>query len=407
MKAANVLVPSWPRHHLGVALAVPLAVVGLLVLAVAAPGWLGWPTATNTHALFPFLFGAPLLAAVQAYESARQEQHAVAATWVARTRRVKLRENGRCLAGAWLAATLCALTWYLVARIATAMNPLGQAQASLRPILGYLALVLLAIGVGHLIGKLRLRAAVSSATAFVTMLLVALYGTQYGNSSPEYVIAPEPLLALGISAVVVTVAALISPLDRRWGIAHALLPLLVVVVVTASTVGRASVVLRPDADGVCAGEDGALVCVWREHEAALVPLTDIAESIREVAPATMPIPERLQEFGLDGTANASYSLNLTNSDVHHRPSLTTAYVLALSNHVFAGRGNSDEGRAARVALEALLAVAAEPDLTDGQAARGLLYQDDVARARAVVASGKPSTAAYAEELFARATQDLE
>lgn len=411
MSASWVRFPHRPRHHIGLIVAMPLAISGVLVLVVAGPSWVGWPTATNTLALLPFIFGAPLLAAGQAYESARLEESAVAATWVVRTRRVRLRENVRCLAGSWIAAAVCAVTWYATARIVTAVNAHGHARASLRPVLGYLGLVVLVIAVGHLLGKLEAHLAVVVAIAFVIALATSIYTTQYANTDPALVIPVLPVAVLGVGAAVGTAAALLAPFGSPRGIVSVGIAAIVaagpmIAGMTAASSGE-QVVLRSDADEVCAGDDGTTICVWREHEAALGPLTEISQAVGAVAPQAMELPERINEFGLDGTVDVSSSLNLNNAAVLDRAALVTSYVMTLGNYLFAGHDNSDAGAAARSALEALLAVAAYPQLTDGQAALGYLDPARVDEAREVLNDGDVETRAYADALFETATKDLQ
>ncbi|NCD17728.1 MAG: hypothetical protein EOL91_10555 [Actinobacteria bacterium] len=404
MMVGWIRVPYRPRHHVGLIIAIPLAISGLLVLVVAAPSWVGWPTATNTLALLPFVFGAPLLSAVQAYESARLEEAAVAATWVARTKRVRLRENVRCLAGSWMAAALCVVTWLATARIVTELNPHGQARASFRPVLGYVALAVLAIAIGHLIGKLQAHLAIAVATALVLVLAVSIYATQYGNTDPALVIPVLPVAGLGIGAAVTTAAALVAPFGPRPGLGPVGVAAAVALGVIAAAGLSDRVVLRSDVDEACAGADGTTICVWREHAAALEPLTEISEAVRAVAPEAMELPDRIDEFGLNGTVNVSRSLNLDNRAVLDRAALTTEYVLTLSNHVFSGYDNSAAGAAARSELEALLVVAAHPGITDAEAAMGYLDPAHVHQAREVIETGDARD--HANILYETATKDL-
>ncbi len=123
-------IPTRPWQHAGLVVALPLAISGILVLVVTAPSWQGWPAATNTFALMPFVFGAPLIAAVQAFESSRLETTAVTKTWVARINRVKIRENFRSLSGSWICVLICALMWFSMAQIMTGVKQQSDAEGS-------------------------------------------------------------------------------------------------------------------------------------------------------------------------------------------------------------------------------------------------------------------------------------
>ncbi len=407
MKAPRIKFPNRLRHHIGLIVAIPLAISGLLVLVVMAPSWMGWPTATNSLALLPLVFGAPLLASVQAYESARLEDSAVAATWVSRTNSVKVRENMRSLAGSWIAAAVCAALWYGAARVVTEINSQVHAPASIRPLLGYSALAMLAVASGHLVGKLPVPMAIAVGAAFALCLAVSIYATQYTNTHPALVTPIMPIAALGIGAVIATASALFAPFGpgRGWapvGIAV----LLAAGVITAATSSE-KVVLNTEVDEVCEEAGRTTICMWGEHQAALGPLTEISQSVQSAAPDAMELPARINEFGLDGTVDVSGSLNLDNAAIRNRASLTIAYVLTLSNHTFAGHDNSAAGSQARSELEALLVVAACPNISDGEAALGYLSQVHLDEARKVVQAGETETRDYAIALYQSATKDLQ
>ncbi len=405
MRVPLVRIPTRPWQHAGLVVALPLAISGILVLVVTAPSWQGWPTATNTFALMPFVFGAPLIAAVQAFESSRLETTAVTKTWVARINRVKIRENFRSLSGSWICVLICALMWFSMAQIMTGVKQQSDAEGSVRPILGYVALAILAVAVGHLVGKVRVHLTVSVAAAFVLVLAVAIYATQYANVSPARVLPLFPLAVLWTTSFIATAAAMFSPFDRSRSVAAACLAVVLVACNVAAASDRGNL-LRTDIDERCVDESGTTICVWREHEVALEPLKEISRRVQDVAPEDMLIPTQVNEFGLDGTIDVSNSFTLDNSFVRDQAALTVGYVYVLINHTFAGHDNSEEGRAARFSLESLLIVAAYPEISDAEAARMLLDLKKIDQAREVVHQGTSAMKVRANSLFMTATRDL-
>lgn len=406
MRVPLVQIPTRLRHHMGLVVALPLAISGILVLLVTAPSWQGWPTATNTFALMPFIFGAPLLAAVQAFESSRIEESAVAKTWVVRTPHVKMRENLRPLAGSWICVLFCAFTWFVAAHVMTSLNRQADAEASLRPIIGYVGLAFFSVAAGHLLGKLKAHLAVAVAVAFVLALVVSLYVTQYGNTSPAYLARLLPIVTLWGTGVAGTIAAILAPFGRMRGtIPTFLVAVLVACNLTAAAYGGGNV-LRSDVDEVCSENTVPTICLWREHEAALAPLVEISRAVREVAPPAMDTPPRINEFGFNGDINVSTTLNLDNNFLQDRATLTIGYVRTLSNYTFVEHNNSNEGRAAQFALESLLVVAAYPEISDSDVSLGYLDRGSVERAREIVKGGAIATQEQAALLFAAATRDL-
>ena len=404
MNAPTVRIPLRPRHHVALLVVIPLALSGLLVLGAQAPLWRGWPTATNTYALFPFVYVAPFLAALEAYESARLEESKVSA-WVVPTLRVKVCTNGRSIAGSLMAATICAVLWYATARISSSITPLGQASASLRPVVGYTAMTILVIAIGHLVGKLLAPVAVVVGLAFVAALIVSLYSTQYANTEPAWVLTAGPLLYMAGAACVGMALSLAAPVITSGGFLSMILAALLATIPLATKEQVWNYVLRAEPDPVCAG-DSPQICVWREHAAALAELVEVSEAVVGVAPEDMEIPERTQEYGLAGRFDGTYDLNLANELISDRTALATSYVFAIDNYTFAGYENSSVGDAARQALTELLIAYASPNSTDWEVGAVGLDVSEMQTARQIVAQGSAAVKERAATLFRVAIKDL-
>ncbi|SDE13768.1 hypothetical protein SAMN05421878_102211 [Actinobaculum suis] len=365
MKPPKTRSPLWYRRHLLVYATPVLLFIVVLIAILMRNRWNISSTAVSSGALFPFLLFSPLVAALQGVE-VKYETQTRLFSWVPLRRRTVFVENLRLLLPAVASILASAGTLLLIALFAHISSPsntfFARGVFSWSPSVCYLAVAVCGVCVAQLLGRSELSLAVCAIVSFCLTLGMGVFATQFAFEEPYELVPYVKTGALALFAGVACLCALLiagpsaraqhpnilSSITRGYGQAFVAFSLAGIVIVTAALLPQAEL-RRPAASlVVCTSpsppttpesEAGASrtppqICVWKEHGRLLPELVAIQERVLDALPPTVPLPASFQDFALDGTANASYSLNLSVRMGTDQVTLPTAYVLALSNHLF-------------------------------------------------------------------------
>lgn len=361
-----------PRHHVGIIALLPMLALGVLILWFVRDQWMGWPTPTANWMLFPFLFAGPVIAALQTIESARIEEARVD-NWVRRSLRVRVRENTRSLTVSWILVVVLAGVWGVGTWWVSRANSVVEASTSFLPAVGYTALGFFAVGFGHLCGKLTLKTSYLAITAFVGVLIAAMYATQYLNYEPYQLIPRGAIIVLIVTAGLLNIVAVVVPVGARSSTAWQNgVPLAVGVtsLIAVLVVAYLEIIppVRQDADPICS-KGSPTICVWHEHKNALDNLEVIRERVASQLPENLSVPTHLDQYGLTESRDVGESLNFGHGAVDSTLELAAAYILAITNSQYADHVNSEEGAHARTQLESWLILSAVSDANESEWSR--------------------------------------
>ncbi|WIK64122.1 hypothetical protein [Gleimia hominis] len=321
--------------------------------------WLVSPTATASMGLLPLLFLSPIFASIQCHIS-RGQASLNLRNWMRFTPRKKLQANLSTISPVLLVAFLCALSLVVFANIISYKEMSSPDAIPIwGPIAGYLALMLLSISCGHVITALALPRTVSPVLAFILSFAAGLFCTQYGTTEPYQDIDKRTLLAL----VTATIAMFLLAINTYPVISNPqkFLVAATIAVVLATPMGvatiRPQIVLRTPADPICTASSPQ-ICVWHEHKWALQPLSQFTQALSHYLPTGMHLSSRIEELGLDGTANASKSIPITANMRTNQAQLRTSYLLTVTNRYYTGLDMTPQASEARSNLELWLFTAA-------------------------------------------------
>ncbi len=401
----------WPylkRHpHLISALLTPI--VGAIALWLLRDSWVGYTSATANYALCGFIFGMPLVSAMQAIHSERIRVVDLP-TWVPYSPRRVLMQNVSALMPGLITILFTGAVLSGAALGVTAMAREELAPVNIHPIIGYLCLGFLGVLIGHMLGRIDASSAVLAVGSFGVMLGIAMFTTQYTVLEPYMEVSLPQLYALIAVTALAFIPALFLPRRSGWHKKQSVGSCIFVLIAVATRIAARARIPQPrqrrGAGQVCTTSQPFL-CVWKEHEPALRTFTNISDRILPLIPEGMPVLDTFEEFALNGNHDGALTLNFSSADMDDESMLVTALVYPLTNPSYVERSNTDAGKVARGDFTVWLMMRGAPNKTDSSFIADGHDSATVERARAITALPEAEQRAWAQATYAASVADLE
>ncbi|MDY5128265.1 DUF7224 domain-containing protein [Actinotignum sp. GS-2025f] len=401
----------WPylKRHPHLISALLTLIVGTIALWLLRDSWVGYTSATANYALCGFIFGMPLVSAMQAIHSERIRAVDLP-TWVPYSPRRVLMQNVSALMPGLITILFTGAVLSGAALGVTAMAREELAPVNIHPIIGYLCLGFLGVLIGHMIGRIDASSAVLAVGSFGVMLGIAMFTTQYTVLEPYMEVSLPQLYALIAVTALAFIPALFLPRRTGWHKKQSVGSLIFVFIAAATLIATSALFPEPSqrrGGGQVCTTSQPFLCVWKEHEPALRTFTNISDRILPLIPEGMPVADTFEEFALNGNHYSGRTLNFASADMDDESMLVTALVYPLTNRSYEGGSNSDAGNAARNDLDLWLMMRGAPNKTDSSFIADGHDSATVERARAITALPEAEQRAWAQATYAASVADLE